>query len=180
MSESLRILVVCTYNRTRSVLIGALLEDALRRRGRNATITTAGFEEAGLPATADAVAALAGRGIDAGSHLGERLTDAMVERADLILAAERIHVARISGDRLDVFRRTFTVPELVGLVAASDARGTEPLAAWLAGLAPDRNAAGYLGGYVPEVADPTGLSPLAFASAVAEMARLSDVLAAAL
>lgn len=180
MSEPLRILVVCTYNRTRSVIIAALLDDALRRRGRNATIATAGFEQAGLPATPDAVTALASRGKDVGDHVSERLTHEMVEQSDLILTAERVHVARICGDRPDLFQRTFTLPELVGLVEAHPPSGSEPLTTWLTPLAPFRSPASYLNTYVPEVADPTGLSPLAFANAVAEMERLSNELADAL
>ena len=169
MSEPLRILVVCTYNRTRSVLIGALLDDALRHRGRSATVSTAGFAEAGLPATPDAVAALASRGIDASGHLSKRLTEAMVDEADLIVTAERIHVVRVSADRLDVFQRAFTLPELVDLLGIREPSDTTPMTRWLAKLASHRSPASYLDTYVPEVADPTGLSALAFASAVTEM-----------
>ena len=179
MSEALRILVVCTYNRTRSVIIGALLGEALLRRGRSASITTAGFEQGGLPATSDAAAALASRGIDVRDHVSERLTSAMVEQADLILTAEKVHVARICSDRLDVFQRTFTLPELASLVIGRGPRESEPLTTWLASSASDRFTASYLNSYVPEVADPTGLSPLAFASAVAEMERLVNDLAGA-
>lgn len=180
MSEPLRILVVCTYNRTRSVITGALLGDALHKRGQLVTITTAGFEQAGLPATLDASAALAGRGIDVSDHQSERLANEMIEQADLIVTAEKVHVARICSDRLDVFRRTFTLPELASIVSGRSPRESEPLTSWLASIAPDRTPASYLNSYVPEVADPTGLSPLAFASAVAEMERLVNDLAGVL
>ena len=180
MNEPLRILVVCTYNRTRSVIIGALLGDALSRRGQTASIATAGFEQAGLPATTEAVSALASRGIDVSDHLSERLTSEMVEQAHVIVTAEKVHVARICGDRLDVFQRTFTLPEIAGLVNGHGPRVSEPLTTWIAKSAPDRSPASYLNSYVPEVADPTGLSPLAFASAVAEMERLVKDLASVL
>lgn len=177
MTEPMRILVVCTYNRTRSVIIGSLLGDALRRQGRNATITTAGFEQAGLPATPDAVAALTRRGMDIRDHVSERLTNEMVEQADLIVTSERLHVARICGDRPDIFQRTFTLPELIANTLSHAPRGSEPMSTWLTSVAPDRFPANYLSTYVPEVADPTGLSPLAFASAVAEMERMVSDLA---
>lgn len=177
MSEPLRILVVCTHNRTRSVIIGALLKSAISLRGRSATVTTAGFEKSGLPATPGALAALATRGIDASDHQSERLTNAMVEQADLIVAVERVHVARICGDRLSIFERTFTLPEIVGLVEGRPPRGSKPLTTWLTNFAPGRSPATYLSTYVPEIADPTGLSPLAFSSAVAEMERLGNELA---
>ena len=180
MNEPLRILVVCTYNRTRSVIIGALLGDALSRRGQTASIATAGFEQAGLPATTEAVSALASRGIDVSDHLSERLTSEMVEQAHVIVTADKVHVARICGDRLDIFQRTFTLPELAGVVEGHLQFGSQPLANWLTSVAPERSPASYLNTYVPEVADPTGLSPLAFASAVAEMERLSNELAGAL
>ena len=177
MSGPLRILVVCTYNRTRSVIIGALLGDALRGRGRNAIISTAGFEQAGLPATPDAVTAMASRGIDVSHHISERLTDEMIEQADLIVTAERVHVARICSDRLDLFQRTFTLPELAAMVGLHKTQRSEPFAIWLSSLGSDRSPATYLNTYVPEVADPTGLSPLAFAAAVADMEKLSRNLA---
>ena len=177
MSNPLGILTVCTQNRTRSVLIAELLHAELTSRGVAAVMSTAGFGEPGLPADSQAVAALAIRGIDTRAHSTQVLSTEMVEVADLVLTAERIHVVRVAEDHLDFFTRTFTLPELVERAEAYGPRRGADLATWLAELSVERTQASYLTQWVPEVEDPTGLPPDVFRGVVTQIEQWCQRLA---
>src|SRR6478672_11551773 len=97
MSEPLRVLCVCTHNRTRSVMTGGLLQRHLTRLQIPATVDTAGTQPGGQPAMERAVRLLADRGIDVGEHRSQPLTDDLVLGSDLIVTAERAHVVAIAG-----------------------------------------------------------------------------------
>jgi protein-tyrosine-phosphatase len=99
----LRILTVCTHNRTRSVMMAALLDDLLTDRlGDGAVeISSSGFGPAGLPAIDDAVDAMQRRGPDVSAHRSSTPIVSLVDRADLILTAERKHVVEIAAPSID-------------------------------------------------------------------------------
>jgi protein-tyrosine-phosphatase len=182
VSRALRVLSVCSHNRTRSVLIGALLHLHLNEVGIVNDVVTAGFDAEGQPATSDALRALAARGIDLSEHVSRRVTDEHITWADLVLAAEHDHVVSISGRWPGAFERTFTLPELVAWGDHVGPRSTRTLRRWLGDIAAVRPTAfDYLETSVGEIDDPTGLSPAVWRACIDEIdgltTRLADLLA---
>jgi protein-tyrosine phosphatase len=170
----LRILTVCSHNRTRSVMMAALFERLLTDRlgaGR-AVVRSSGFGPPGLPAIDDAVRAMQRRGIDVSEHRSSATTPSLLAGADVIITAEREHVVRIASLSPAAFRRAMTLPEF--LARAADVPATPHygwLRPWVESLTAARTAADYLRDQIPEVADPTGSSPRVFEAATAEIER---------
>jgi protein-tyrosine-phosphatase len=135
------ILVLCTHNRTRSVMIAGLLRKHLGDDPRF-VVTSAGFREEGLPALPEAVALLAEQGIDASGHLSRRVTPEIVRSADLILTAEKPQVVAVVAELGGDFDRTFTLLEYVHYSHSS--------------LEGRPRGAVYMRTSVAEVEDPTG------------------------
>jgi len=169
MNRPLRVLTVCTHNRARSVAMAAHLQAHLAARRLHAHLVSAGFNDTGLPATPEVAAALAANGLDVSAHRSRRVTGPMAEGADLIVTAERIHVMRVCEDDHGLFARTFTLPELVNRAEAVGPRRQAPLEEWLAALNEGRSQATFLTSPVGQIADPTGLSAIAVAAAVADI-----------
>ena len=135
-----RVLVVCTHNRTRSVMAGGLLWKYLRD-DPSFVIETAGFDEPGKPAIPEALQLLHQHGVDASAHRSKQVTAELVRSSALVLTAERQHVMRIVTDFGGNFDATFTLPEFATYAMTGGDRPT--------GLA-------YLRADIPEVEDPTG------------------------
>ncbi len=170
----LRILTVCTHNRTRSVMMAALLQSMLTDRlgaGRVA-VRSSGFGPEGIAAIDDAVSAMARRGLDVSAHRSRATTAALVDGADLILTAERDHVVKVAALSRAAFARAMTLPELLSRAAdASRATGADGVRAWVESLTAERTAGIYLREPIGEVADPTGSPSRAFEAAVVEIER---------
>ena len=169
-----RILTVCTHNRTRSVMMAALLESMLTGRlgpGR-VEVGSSGFGPEGIAAISDAVAAMSRRGLDVSTHRSRSTTAALVDAADVIVTAERDHVVEIAALSRSAFTRAMTLPELLERATvvppSADVGGVRD---WAESLTADRTAGTYLRSPVPEVADPTGSSARAFEAAVVEIER---------
>lgn len=169
----------------------AMLQAALDRRlgPKRALVRSLGFGPEGEPAIADAVREMAQRGLDVSEHRSLRVTGSRVDQADLILTSEKDHVIGVAAESPEAARRSFTLPEFLGLVLAAGAGGGDgasvdarPLAEWASALSVDRSPADYLAAPIPEIDDPTGSSPRRFAAAteaIEEMCeRVADVLAA--
>ncbi len=107
-----RVLTVCTHNRTRSVMMEAMLASMLAERlGAGVVdVESSGFRTAGLPAIDDAIAAMGRRGLDIGDHRSRETSVELVERADLIVTAERDHVVHVATLSSTAFRRAMTLP----------------------------------------------------------------------
>jgi protein-tyrosine phosphatase len=174
VSRPPRILTVCSHNRTRSVMMAALLRSMLTERlGAGAVqIRSSGFGPVDLPAIDDAVDALRRRGLDVSAHRSSSTTASLVDGADLILTAERDHVVKIAALSPKAFRRALTLPEFLAAAAGGGAHdvagsGDGPrLRSWVESLTEDRGAGAYLRNPIPEIADPTGSPPRAFEAAV--------------
>lgn len=179
MSDTLEILSVCTHNRTRSVLIGALLEVHLRAAGLASHIQSAGTAADGQQPIERAVRLLAARGIAVDDHLSRPIVADDVSAADLILTAEQQHVVAIAGQWPDAFARTFTLPELVERARSVGPRGDRSLAEWLGEIGIGRlTALDYLDATdIPEVADPTGKSRAVWDRSFSEIDALTKELA---
>jgi protein-tyrosine phosphatase len=167
----LRVLTVCTHNRTRSVMMAALLERLLATElGVGAVmIRSAGFGPVGLPAIPDAVDAMERRGLDVSGHRSSETTARLVDGADVILTAERDHVVKIAALSPSAFPRAMTMPEFLDRAAAGavgEATDGRTARERLAMLTADRAAGAYLRSAVPEIDDPTGRPTRAFEAAV--------------
>jgi protein-tyrosine-phosphatase len=90
------VLFVCTGNICRSPLAAALLERALKDRGLEVRVTSAGTGAwDGAPASEGAYLVGLERGLDLSSHRARLLTRELVDAADLILTMARHHRARV-------------------------------------------------------------------------------------
>jgi len=182
VTDGLRVLCVCTHNRTRSVLTAALLAHHLAAEGVAASVTSAGLASAGEPPTDPTVRLLAERGIDVAAHRSRRVAAELVDAADLIVTAEPDHVIGVAGASPGVFGRTFTLPELVALGERAGGRAGRPVAEWLASvgeLRPDQLA--FLdavdAGVIGTIDDPTGRPPRDWGVAIATIDDLTRRLA---
>lgn len=128
MSE--RILVLCTANRIRSVLFSALLTRYVGGAGWDARVevSSAGILEGGAPPEPETFTAASRLGLDVQAHRSRQVDRDIVDAAELILGAERNHVAEVWALRHDALARTFTYAEFAGLAASAPTRGPgEPL-----------------------------------------------------
>lgn len=154
----LSILCVCTYNRTRSVMMEALLDQHLHEVGVDAIVRSAGTNADGGLATVETVKLIAERGRDLRGHRGTPIDSELVDAADLIVTAEQDHVVTIASQWPDAFRRTFTLPEVIARTKMYGGRLGGPMDDWLDLLADGRPSGfTYLDDRsIGELVDPTG------------------------
>ena len=87
-----RILVVCTGNICRSPIGEFLLRDTLVKAGRKPEVRSAGVGAlVDHPADENAIAIMAERGVDLGSHRAQQATVALCRWAELVLVMESHH-----------------------------------------------------------------------------------------
>ena len=175
--RALRVLTVCTHNRTRSVMSMAMLQHGLDHRlgVGGAHVLSLGFGPEGHPAIADAVDAMRRRDLDVTGHRSRQVSAPRVDAADLILTAERDHVVRIASISPAAFRRAFTLPEWCERIADDPVADGRDLGAWMTDLSEGRRAGEYLRDDVPEVDDPTGEPARRFEAATAEIESMCEV-----
>ena len=174
--EPLKILTVCTHNRTRSVMSMAMIQAGLDQRlgaGR-ALVRSAGFGPEGMPPIPDAVDAMRRRGLDVSEHASRKVTAKRVDAADLILTSEKDHVVKIAAESPPAYRRAFTLPEFCDRVATDPLADGRTLFEWACDLSGDRRTSDYLRSDVPEVADPTGSTRRQFEAATEGIEALCD------
>jgi protein-tyrosine-phosphatase len=108
-----KVLLVCTGNICRSPLAASLLERALRERGLEVTVASAGTGAwDGAPASEGAYLVGLERGLDLSGHRARLLTRELVEHADLVLTMARHHRARV--DELGGEGKVFVLGEYAG------------------------------------------------------------------
>jgi protein-tyrosine phosphatase len=158
------VMAVCSYNRVRSVMVERLLRRATSDAGVEASVHSAGFADGGRPAMPEAVQVLRRLHIDATDHISRRVDVEMTHTADLVLTAERLHVMRLVEDDSRLFKKVFTLPEFAALAELAGPRGARPMAEWLDLVGLGRTHATFLAAQTPEISDPTGMTPAAFAA----------------
>jgi protein-tyrosine phosphatase len=156
--------VVCTANRCRSVMAGALLACRLAEIGVTAVVRSAGSLGQDQPAPPEVISAMAAHGLDVGRHRSHVMTTTDLSAADLVLAMAREHVRHAVVTDPAAWSRTFTLKELLRRGRQTGPRmGGEPLAEWLARVHAGRQRAALLGDSPDDdVADPIGGPPQAY------------------
>jgi protein-tyrosine-phosphatase len=118
------VLFVCTGNICRSPLAASLLERALKERGLEVTVASAGTGAwDGAPASEGAYLVGLERGLDLSGHRARLLSRELVEQADLILTMARHHRARV--DELGGEGRVHVLGEYAGR-EAGDVEVSDP------------------------------------------------------
>jgi protein-tyrosine phosphatase len=155
------ILVVCTGNICRSPIAEGMIRAAvsLHSFGDDAvevsSAGTNGWE--GSAAMPESVQAASERGVDIIGHIARRLTDEMLDEADLVVCMAMDHREVIEAERPDVAARTFTLKELVRLL--EDLPGRAPNLQARVKEADDLRRGGFDGNPMDEdIADPLGFS----------------------
>lgn len=166
-----QLLIVCSHNRTRSVMVAAMLDAMLASRlgADGAVVESGGFGPPDLAAIPDAVDAMARRGFDITGHRSRPVTPEILERSDLVLTAERDHVVRIAMIDRPAFARTMTLPEFLDRADDPAGFGVDGFGPWIDALTAARTTGGYLRDHIGEIADPTGSAPSEFEAAVRRM-----------
>jgi protein-tyrosine-phosphatase len=149
-----------------------MAEGMLRRllavNGVRADIGSAGLLRGGAPATRDAIAVMAARGIDVSRHVSHTIDPEVVRSTPLVIGMAREHAreAVAIGAAAD---RTFALRELVRLGGETGPRGRdESLPDWLARVGA-RRASAALVGDDDDIPDPVGRPRAAYEEAADEL-----------
>jgi protein arginine phosphatase len=168
-----------------------MAEGLLRRALRERAIEGVRVESSGVsgwdgsPATPEAVEAVAEYGLDISGHQARRLTRAMAEPADLVVAMSSEHRDGVSRLVPQAGGRTFTIKELVYLLESEPGGETEGTTVQQLRAAVDRAAAIRKASPGMElldedIADPLGLGLESYRATAWELesltARLADAL----
>lgn len=107
-----RVLVVCTANQCRSPMAAALLRRVADDR---LDVRSAGTWAAdGAPATADAVATMAERGLDIADHRSQSITRTLVDWADVVLTMTASHREAIAAEFPDASAKVRRLADVGG------------------------------------------------------------------
>jgi len=135
-----------------------LLRSLFAQAGVGASVGSAGLLPGGAPATPDAVATMADRGVDIAHHVSQTVTEEMARDTPLILAMTRHHVRELCAGYDAPIERTFTLKELVrrGDEIGGRVHG-DSVYAWMARLNSGRRTADLMGDDpADDIADPVG------------------------
>ncbi|MEX0948094.1 MAG: hypothetical protein WEE69_14785 [Acidimicrobiia bacterium] len=126
------ILLICTGNICRSVMAQSMLEARAAAFSVEVRLVSAGLTAEGVAPPRHAVALMRKRGLDITGHRSRRLTATMIDEADLVLGAARMHAWEAVALRPSAVQRVFTLREFVRLGEAAGTRdGLESLDAWI-------------------------------------------------
>jgi protein-tyrosine phosphatase len=171
------VVFLCTGNRARSPLALELFRRHTLRSGIR--LSSFGTDDLGpVPALPEAVAAGDLLGVDLTTHRARAIVTPCLGTADLVVGFEPFHVAFAIVEGGAAAERTFTLPELVGLLEGGslpvELSGLDRARSCVAEAALRRAAAGRRP--PPSLADPLGQPQRAFV----RLAREIDVLTARL
>lgn len=160
-------------------MLEAFLGSALRARGVDADVHSAGTLADAQGAVREVVDVSEDRGHDLRGHIARRLSAELVLGADLCLPLAREHLREIVVLVPEAFPRTFTPKELVRRAAAVGARRPgEALGAFLDRVHEGRTAQQLMGSdAADDVADPIGGPRSAFERTAVELEQLARAIA---
>ncbi len=155
----------------------ALLRARLATVAPDVTVGSAGLLFDDRPAERNAARAMAKRGLDLSGHVARIISPELLRDASVIIGMERNHVREVGNLDLDLFARSFTLPELVAAVDVMGPRaaGVE-LRSWVETAGSARSALDYASASEPmsEIADPMGGSGRAFRACADEIDALLE------
>lgn len=156
-------------------MAAALLARRLSDAGVTSEVSSAGTRAEGLaPATREAIAAVAERGLDISSHRSRPLAHRGIANAALVLGMAREHVREVVIRDPAAMPRSFTLKDLVRRGERSP-HGQEPLAQWLVSLNTERGADDLLGASPEDdVRDPIGHPLSDYRATAAELDCLAE------
>ena len=122
MTQTFRVVAVCTGNVCRSPMFERLLQVRLAGFADAFDISSAGTRALeGAPMDAAAAAELRRLGGDPAGFVARQLQENHLDRADLVLTATLSHRSKVLRIAPQLLHKTFTVPELASLLP--DAQG---------------------------------------------------------
>ena len=123
-SRGPQLLVVCTANQCRSPMGEALLRDALRRRGIDGEVASAGFLPGGFAAAGGAIDAMRRIGLDISGHTSRLLDESILDWADAVVTMEGTHVVDLVEEWPEHARWAVTLEGAVRVAETHEATGT--------------------------------------------------------
>jgi protein-tyrosine phosphatase len=135
-----------------------LLRRLFARSGVGAQVGSAGLLSGGAPATLDAVATMAARGVDISGHVSRTLDHEAARTTPLVVGMARLHVREACVLYGAPIERTFTLKELVRRGEQAGGREPdEPVASWLARVGAGRRTSDLVADDpADDIADPVG------------------------
>lgn len=179
----LEVLFVCTGNLCRSPVAEALLARRVEERGLAVRVASAGIVEATALRPPEVAQVMEELGIGPCPGSPRLLGPADLERADLVIGMERLHVreAVVRAPEPGVWQRSYTLLELLRRARQVGPRNTgEDFASWVARLHQGRQLADHLGADpLDDLPDPFGNALPSFRATAATLATAIDELVAA-
>jgi protein-tyrosine-phosphatase len=174
-SVSGSVLVVCTANQCRSPLAEHQLRHALAAAGLDWTVESGGFyARTGEPLDPDVGAVLTELNVAVQpGWVSRRLDAGMIERADLVLTAERAHRAAVVTLVPSAVNRTFTLLEFARMLPTDAGTGATTPAQLIRAAEADRVFAGPTRDS-DDLADPINQGRQKFRACAAEISRAVD------
>jgi protein-tyrosine phosphatase len=148
-----------------------MLRTLLADNGARADIGSAGLLRGGAPATRNAIAVMADRGIDISHHVSRTIDAEVVRSTPLIIGMAREHVREaVVGYGADI-EHTFTLKELVRRGEETGSRRPdETVFDWLARVAAGRRTTDLMGGdHEDDIPDPIGRPRADYEATVREL-----------
>jgi protein-tyrosine phosphatase len=159
-----------------------MLQTLLAHHGARADIASAGLLPGGAPATDDAIAVMADRGIDISRHVSRTIDPPVARSTPLIIGMARQHVREAVVTYGANIERTFTLKELVRRgEEAGPRRPDETVFDWLARVGAGRRSADLMGDHhEDDIADPVGRPRAEYEETAGELEMLLRQLVALL
>ena len=168
---------ICTGNICRSPMAEVLLRERLAALAPEIVVGSAGllFDD-GRPAETNAIKAMQRRGLDLSAHRARTISLEVLGPTSLILAMEPMHVRQVAVLAIELYPRSFTLPEFTQAASLFGPRPSgESLRSWVERIAAPRSPGDH-GFENPQssIADPMGKSRRAFRACADE---IDDLLA---